>query len=447
MTRPSAAPADYYQIILGSGAASGPRRLHGARSRLRNVKRATRVVAPESLDFRDIVRPGDMVVWGQAAAEPSALTQRLLAQRSALGSFEAFIGMTWSDTTDLAVTDHIAFTSYCGTAKNRCLGSKLSILPLHYSQLATVLSDREPILLLQMNGNIDDAEYSFGAAAEYLADLAPRARCVIAQINQSVPRTHGARLARNAIDILVPFNESMTEPPAMATGDVERRIAKRVADLIEDGAVLQLGLGSIPAAVLGALGAHRDLGVHSGLIIDQVADLTEAGVITNAHKRQDCGSTVTGILAGGPRLMRWAHNNLSLRLAPTSYTHNPDILARHDRFTAVNSALEVDLSGQINAEVAAGRYVGAVGGGAEFLRAARRSYGGMPIVALPAAAGDLSRIVRNLGNPVSTSRADVGIVVTEYGVADLRKATLSQRRERLLAIAAPDHRAALDLTA
>src|SRR5690606_34878605 len=189
---------------------------------------------------------------------------------------------------------------------------------------------------------------------------------------------------------------------------------------------------------------RRDLGGHSGLIRDAVADLMEAGVITNARKSLDRGRSVGGMLMGTRRLFSFAHRNPAVQLRETGYTHDLSVLAAQDRLVAINSAVEVDLSGQISAELVAGDYVGAVGGAVDFLRGAARSKGGLPIVALPSTAGSTSRIVPALSGPVSTARADAGLVVTEYGVADLRGQPLRSRYERMLAIAHPDHRRALE---
>jgi acyl-CoA hydrolase len=196
--------------------------------------------------------------------------------------------------------------------------------------------------------------------------------------------------------------------------------------------------------VLAALHQRRDLGVHSGVVGDGVMALMEAGVVTNAHKGRDPGATVAGVLMGSTRLHRYAHRNPALQMRATDYTHDPDVLASLPRFVAINSALEVDLSGQVNAEVAAGCYVGAVGGAVDVLRGAHRSRGGVPIIALPATAGARSRVVAALSGPVSTARCDAGVFVTEYGIADLRGLPLAARRRRMLDIAHPEHRARLE---
>lgn len=403
-------------------------------------KRAGRETMLVDIDWRELICPGDLVVWGQASAEPVTLTAALTARRAEITPFRAFVGISWSDSVNAAHADRIAFASYCGTGANRKLGNQLDILPISYAAIAATLARERPVLMLRLGAGRDDDHFSFGAAREYLGDLLPHARLVIAEVSADAPRAGtGEEVRRDAIDLIVRSDKPNATSSAARFGPVEGAIAAHVAGLIEDGSTLQIGLGAIPAAVLHALGGHRDLGIHSGLIGDEVVELAEAGVITNARKPIDRGLSVTGLLAGGARLMRWADGQPTLALRPTSYTHDPAILASIDRLVALNSAIEVDLSGQVNAEVADGRYVGAVGGAGVFLRAASIARGGLPIVALPSCARQHSRIVARLSGPVSTARADIGLVVTEHGVADLRGVGLAERRRRLLAIADPAH--------
>jgi acyl-CoA hydrolase len=394
------------------------------------VVRAGRDIALASIDWAKLIRPGELVVWGQASAEPVTLVAALLESRASIGGFRAFVGMSNSPHVDIRYTDHVTYSSYCGTGGNSRLGEQLNILPINYGQLAQVLGPESPAVILSLAEGRDSAHFSYGAGGDYIGDLVHRARIVIAEVSDQSPRTgSGADLRRDQIDIVVHTNSVPPAPVAARLGATELAIAARVAALIPDGGTLQFGIGAIPAAVLRALTAHRDLGIHSGQLTDEVADLAVS---------------VAGFLAGGPRLMRWADGNAKLALRPTRFTHDPTVLASIERFVAVNSAIEVDLSGQVNAEVAAGRYVGGVGGAGAFLRGALESRGGVPIIALPSTAGTRSRIVTRLSGPVSTARADVGYIVTEYGIADLHGLSLRSRRAKMLDIAHPEHRDALD---
>ena len=389
-------------------------------------------------------------MWGQANAEPVPLTQALMAQRHAIGDFNVFLGVTYSDTLKVEHTDCIRFSAYCGSGGNRALAKagKLDILPCHYSHLRHLMASgrlKVDVLLLQLAPANERGEYSLSVAHEYLIPALESARVMIAEVNQQAHWTYGERpLAEADLDYIVHTARAPLELIHPQPGATELAIARNVAALIEDGATLQFGLGALPEAILAQLADRRDLGVHSGAIGDQVALLMQAGVITNARKSVDRGVTVAGIMFGSKRLHDFSHRNPQLQFRSSSYTHGPGVLAQIERFTALNSAVEVDLSGQINAEVAAGVYVGAVGGAVDFLRAAHYSRGGLPIVALPSTAGRHSRIVAKLNGPVSTPRSDAGIIVTEHGVADLRGAGLAERARRLLAIAHPDQRERLE---
>jgi acyl-CoA hydrolase len=275
---------------------------------------------------------------------------------------------------------------------------------------------------------------------------------VIAEVNDQVPDVGcDRRLSHGEIDVLVAASRPPAEYPSEPADDVDKAIAEHVAALIPDGATIQLGIGRLPAVVLRHLHGHRDLGVHSGMITDEIAGLIEAGVITGARKSVDPGLAVTGLLLGSGVLTGRAAVDRSIQLRDTRYTHDQAVLAAQHALVAVNSAIEVDLTGQANIEVAAGRYVGGTGGAADFLRGAARSAGGVPVLALPSTTGPstavaASRIVARLNGPAGLARADAGVIVTEYGVADLRGLSLARRRERMIAIAHPDHRAALDRT-
>jgi acyl-CoA hydrolase len=234
--------------------------------------------------------------------------------------------------------------------------------------------------------------------------------------------------------------------PDPAVSDVDRIIAEKVAAIVPNGATIQLGVGSLPAAIAAALHSHQDLGVHSGVVSDVLVDLIEAGVVTNARKGIDAGVTVTGGLFGTERLRAYANNNPAVVMRASSYTHNQHVLGRVHALHAINSAIEVDLTGQVNSEIAGKRYLGAVGGQLDFVRGAQRSPGGRSIIALPSitADGKHSRIVASLdGRPVTCPRSDADLVVTEYGVAHLRGCGFHERARRLVAVAHPDFRDAL----
>ncbi|MBP3979463.1 acetyl-CoA hydrolase/transferase family protein [Acidovorax sp. JG5] len=400
-----------------------------------------------------LIRPGDTLWWGQATAEPLTLTRALVAHRHALaqgGRLRVFVGIGASDTLQPEQADAINFFGYAAGGPHRRLAEAgvLDILPSHYSHLAGLIRAGVlpvDVVLLQVSPPDEEGRYSLGLAQEYLPAALEQARVVIGEVNPAIPWTHGSvHLQAGDFALLIDAEHPPLEQSRASPGPVEQAIARHVAGLIEDGATLQLGIGNLPEAVLAALHKHRDLGLHSGAVGDGIAALAEAGVLTNARKSVDTGVGIGGILMGSEKLRRWAHRNPQLELRGTDYTHDPEVLAASHKLAAINAAIEVDLTGQINAEVAAGVYVGAVGGAVDFLRGAARSHGGLPIVALPATAKGKTRIVARLSGPVSTPRSDAGLIVTEHGVADLRGQTLSRRVRRLIDIAAPEHREDLE---
>lgn len=409
---------------------------------------ATRSIHADDLHMQDWVAPGAMVAWGQAGAEPVTLTAALMRDRHAIGGFRAGIGLTLSEAASPAFGDAVRFISYCASANNRRLAKAgmLDILPVPYSQFASALQPVD-VLMLHLPPADKNGRHSLGLVQEYLLPLIGSARIIIAEINDQMPYVFGeASIATDEIDAIISTSRPLLELPPIVPGPIEKQVAHNVAGLIEDGSTLQLGLGQIPEAVLDALVQHRNLGVHSGVIGDGVATLMETGVINNACKPVNTGVTVTGWLLGSRRLYEFARENPAILVCGTHYTHDPAVLASQNKLAAINSAIEVDLTGQINAETVGSSYVGGVGGAADFIRGAHRSPGGLPIIALPStvATSGKSRIVARLSGPVSTPRSEAGLIVTEHGVADLRGRSLHERRKLMLAIAAPEHREQLE---
>jgi acetyl-CoA hydrolase len=399
------------------------------------------------LNFRDFVQPGDMVAWGQASGEPLSLTETLMAQRAAIGPFSVFTGLCYSDTANPDFADHVTFVSYHGGGSNRRLGDtgKLDILPVHYSALPGILRERVDVLLLHLPPPDANGNFSLGLSQDYVIPLIDSARTVIAEINDQLPWIVGERtIAASEIDIMVKTSRSPLEIPLRPGDEIDRKIAMTVAGLIEDGATIQIGIGALPATILGALGNHRHLGIHSGSLFDPVVDLMRSGAVDNSRKTIDRGVSVAGCLLGTRKLFAFADRNERISMRAIAHTHDIAVIGSLDKFTALNSAVEVDLTGQINAETAGRKYLGAVGGAVDFLRGAHRSRGGLPIVALQSRASGKAKIVTNLSGPVSTSRADAGLIVTEYGAADLRGQSLRERIKRMIAIAHPDDRADLE---
>ena len=379
------------------------------------------------VDLSSVIRTGDGIVWGQACAEPQTLVEALVAQRAAFSGASVFMGVSYSGLVQPQHADHLRLASYCGTGNNRALADAgvLDIYPTPYSQLAQQIGDgkiRADVVLLQVSPPNARGEYSLGLGVEYLAPALKTARAIVAEVNEQVPWTHTEPLLRKKDFALMVETSRKPVYLSYKVGPLEAAIAQNAAPFIPERAVLECGIGNLPNAVLGALVERRGLRFHSGVIPDGVAELAKRGAFL--------GEIHGGCLMGSQRLFEWAHENPLVRLHSSEYTHGPEVLAKLERFVAINAAVEVDLTGQVNGEVAKTSYVGAVGGALDFVRAANQSAGGVALTCLPS-----NRIVERLQGPVATPRSETGVVVTEKGAADLRGCTLRERERRLRAIA------------
>jgi len=283
------------------------------------------------------------------------------------------------------------------------------------------------------------------------------AKTIIAEVNEQMPRTLGDSFIHvSHLDYIVPVNYPIAELPATEDGssEVVERIARHIAELIPDGATMQMGIGVIPNAVLKHLHHKKDLGVHSELFSDGVVDLVNAGVLTNARKSLHPGKIVAGFILGTRQLYEWVDDNPLIEMHRTEYVNDPYVIAQNERMVAINSAIEVDLTGQVCADSIGPRLYSGVGGQLDFIYGASRSKEGVPIIALPSTAilrdGTLVTRISGMlqqGAGVVTSRNHVRYLVTEYGVADLYGKTIQKRARQLIAIAHPDFRAALEAQA
>jgi len=374
------------------------------------------------VDLASVIRPGDAIIWGQACAEPQTLVETLVSQRARLGAVGCFLGSSYSGLVKPEHADHLRLTSYCGTGTNRALADAgaLEILPVPYSQLGSLIRAGRikcDVVMVQVSPPNSRGQYSLGLAVEYLAPALEVARAVIAEVNDQVPWTYTDPLLQASRFALM--LEASRKPVFMPfkLDDLGRAIARHAADFIPDGAVLECGIGNLPNAVLAELGGRCELSFHSGLVPDGVVSL-------------NLESCVGGALMGSQRLFDWARANRKLRLCSSDITHGAATLAKLERFVAINSAVEVDLTGQVNGELAGESYVGAVGGALDFIRAANQSPGGVAITVVPS-----SRILQRLEGPVSVPRGEAGVIVTEKGAADLRGCSLREREKRISAIA------------
>lgn len=294
---------------------------------------------------------------------------------------------------------------------------------------------------------------SFGIETGLTKSPAESAKVIIAEVNQQMPRTLGDSFIHiSRLNYIVPVDYPLVESPMGGEGfsKTNEKIAGHIAELIPDGATMQLGIGAIPDAVLKFLYNKKDLGIHTEMFSDGVVDLVEAGVITNARKTLHPGKIIAGFLIGTRRLYQWSDDNPLIELHPTEYVNDPFVIAQNDRMVAINSAIELDLTGQVCADSIGPKLYSGVGGQLDFMYGASRSRGGVPIIAMPSTATlrdgtVVSKIVALLkpGSGVVTTRNHVRYVVTEYGIADLYAKTIHERAKELTYIAHPDFRADL----
>lgn len=415
-------------------------------------------IQADQFRFDAVLLPGDRISFGQACSEPVGLLRALLQQAptlsASLGRLKLFVAGSYSGLIrpEHAACFELAGYGAFGDAATLVKAGLLELYPAHYSRLPHLLAHelRPDVVLLQLSRADANGRHSLGVASDFQLATARRARVVIAEVNARAPYLPNALLPKDIrIDHMVASDELLVEGPRSAADAVSELVAGNVAGLIPHEATLQMGIGSLMDAICRQLHAHRDLGIHSGVMTDGMAELMKTGVVTNARKGTHVGQSVVGSLLGSRALFDFADGNPDILLVETPITHGEASLAQQRRLCSVNSAVEVDLTGQVNAEVSGGRYIGAVGGQVDFVRAASRSEGGASIIALPSSArgGQVSRIVAELSGPVTTPRSDVDHVVTDWGVAHLRGLSLRQRAQAMARIAHPSHREALQQAA
>lgn len=404
-------------------------------------------IEQSALDLRAYIRPGDTIFVSEAAGEPSALVRALIQQRAELGGVRVFLGYGAAENFAPEHADHIEFLSYgaLGTVGRLAAAGVLNIVPTSLGQLPRVIASgalRCDVAFVSVAPGAEDSAFSYGASCLFMAAAAKAARVVLAELNACAPRTAGPALEASRIAALVETDTPL--PVYEASSDATANaVAARIADFIGDRSAIQLGVGAIPDCLPQHLSDRRDLGVHSGVIGAGVLDLIERGIVTNAYKPLHRGVTVTGMLLGDEHTYRAAERH-QVRIEAAEVTHGQ--AGAVSNLVSVNGAVEVDLLGQVNAELVGERYLGAIGGQPDFVRAAQTGAGSRSIIALPATAagGRLSRIRPPSLARVTTPRNDVDVIVTEFGAAELAGKTVRERARALIAIAHPEHRAVLD---
>lgn len=328
---------------------------------------------------------------------------------------------------------------------------RVDYLPCFLSEMPALFRRKVLALeaaLIQVTPPDQHGYCSLGTSVDIVRAAVENAKLVVAQINPNLPRTFGDGIIHvSQIHLAVETDHPIYESPVKMPSEEELAIGRHVAGLVEDEATLQVGIGAIPDAVLGALGHHKNLGIHTEMWSDAAIPLMETGVITNTKKKIHPGKTVSTFVSGTKKLFQFIDNNPSVLLLDAAYVNNPTVIAKNPKVTAINSAVEIDLSGQVCADSVGSRIISGVGGQMDFMRGAALSENGKPIIAITSRTkkgeSKISPVLR-LGAGVVTTRAHVHFVATEYGVIDLFGKSLHQRARALIEIAHPDDRESLD---
>jgi acyl-CoA hydrolase len=411
----------------------------------------TETVEAGALDLARYIKRGESIAIGQACGEPSTLVEALIAQGGHIGELSAFIASSFSGAfqPESAASFRLSSMGAIGALRAMTKGHALQVISCHVGQVGPLIEQGIigcDIAFLQLSPADADGNRSFGLISDYTRAMVDKARVVIAEVNELVPYTYGETVPASKIDVIVPVSRPPVEERPAKISKTDEAIARHCAVYIGDGSVIQTGVGGVPDAILRLLTDRKDLGVHSGMLGDGLVDLVEAGVVTNARKEIDRGVSINGALIGTRRLYDWAHRNQAIRMCVAGYTHDAAVMGKLSRLVTINSAMEVDITGQVNAEASGTAYLGGTGGQVDFVRAGVRSPGGHSLIALSATAkqGTISKIVTSLNGPVTTARTDADVIVTEFGAAELRGQPLAERARRMAAITHPDFREELE---
>jgi len=401
------------------------------------------------------LRAGNRVFVGTGCGTPTVLVEALVKRSHELADVEIIHLLTMGDApyADRKLTE-------CFLVNSFFIGENIR------SHIQAGLGDYTPIMLIDIPRLFDSGQIpldavliqvappdihgkvSLGISVDIVKSATENGSLIVAQVNPRMPRTMGDSFLDVAdLDVLVPAERELLEIPPPEPTEATRLIGENIAGLVEDGSTVEFGIGRIPHAVMEFLKKKKDLGIHTEMLTDSIIDLIESGAVTGARKRLDRGLVVASFCMGSRRLYDYVNDNPRFAFRPTEYVNDPGVIAKQHKMVAINTALEIDLTGQVCADSLGGRFYSGIGGQVDFNRGAARSFGGKPIIALPSTAKDgaISRIVTRLspGAGVVTTRGAVHYIVTEYGVAYLHGKSIQERALALISIAHPKFRAQL----
>jgi acyl-CoA hydrolase/GNAT superfamily N-acetyltransferase len=398
------------------------------------------------------IRPGQRVFLGTGGAQPLQLVRALVARRQELADIQIIHMLTLGEAPYAykELTDHFTVNTFfvADNVRNLIQEGYGDYTPIYLSEVPRLFTSGQmplDVALIQVCPPDLQGRVSLGISVDIVKSAAENASLVIAQVNPQMPRTLGdSFISVYDIDMLVPVDDPLVEAQPTLGDETTRAIGEHIASLVDDGSTIEMGIGRIPHGVIEFLKGKKDLGIHTEMITDAIIDLIEAGVVTGAQKTTDRGKIVTSFAIGSKRLYDYVNNNPLFSFNPTEYVNDPFVIGQQNKMVAINTALEVDLTGQVCADSLGTHFYSGIGGQVDFNRGAARSPGGRAIIALPSTAqnGTRSRIVSTLtsGAGVVVTRGSAHYVVTEYGVAYLHGKSVQERAMALISIAHPKFR-------
>ena len=395
-----------------------------------------------------LIEPGDAIILPAAGTEPMVITPELNNATHFKGN-RLYRMLALTPVIDLPEDQLKQYSFFLSGADRKAMRQGIvDLIPGHFSEIPAILKEREkePILIVQASPMNEEGYFSFGITSGYTTSVAKYAKKIILEVNKNMPFVHGQDMKVHIKDIagFVETEVPLPELPEVELSESEIAIGKTVADIVSDGDTIQIGFGSIPNAVMKALGDKKDLGIHSEMFPSTAVELAEKGALTNVNKELMPNKHVGTFVLGTKKLYDFIDNNPDVELMPVEYTNGLKELSQLDHLVSINTTLEVDFLGQCNSEQLEDFYYSNTGGQSDFAIGARLAKHGIGIVCLQSTAkkGTISRIVPHLhsGSPVSTTKNDVDIVVTEFGAAHLKNKSIQERVEALISVAHPDFR-------
>lgn len=407
------------------------------------------VTAKQAMQY---IKNGDRIVPGDFCAEPVHLMDEFAKRAKELNGVKIVTGGNIGPEPHLepGMEKYIQFNCLCAVPKSRkaILEGRCDYTPAFFHEWPRLFQKDGPlpvdVALVQLSVPDENGDCTFGISVDYTSYLPKVANITIAQINKNMPKINGPTINLSEIDFIVEYDEPIVELPKAPATDIDMAIGKLIEPLIPDGATLQIGRGKLPDAIMELLKHKNDLGVHSEMVADGVMELMKLGVVNNSAKKIHKGKTIATFLSGTKEFYDWADGNQDIELFPVDYVNDPFVVAQNPNMISINSAIEIDLTGQVVAEMVGPMQFTGIGGHTDHVRGARRSKGGKTIIAFPSTTsnGKISKIVPTItpGAAVGDTRFDVDYIVTEYGVAQLWGKNNRERVEQIINIAHPKFR-------